>query len=204
MVRQRSVMHEALVDAGRKRMRAVGRHRRFRRHPGVADAVGAGHVLERETLGDDARQPDFLVELHPAAGADHANTRAMGGQPVAHFLFGVLRDRQHQVRAALRMAECLPEMLRQVSGNRIDVVAAVRTQRQLDMGVVACGIDGKAGAVRSAVGHHAEHLRQHRAELRLERFGLQETARQFRTCSEAHGSDDDRETLIGPGGTVNS
>ena len=59
-------------------------------------------------------------------------------------------------------------------GDLLDVIAFVCTQRQLDVGGVARAVNGEAGAVRSAIGHDAEHLRQHRAELRLERPGLQE------------------------------
>ena len=100
--------------------------------------------------------------------------------------------------------QCLPEMPRQVSGNRIDVVAAVRTQRQLDMARrrLRHRWRSRRCPARGRSSRRASATASRRAAAQA--LWISETARQCRTCSEAHGSDDDRETLIGPGGAVNS
>ena len=75
VVRQRAVVHEAQVEAGRERMRALRGHLALGRHARVAEAVGAGHRGEVEALHEPARVARLLEDLDPRAGAHHAQVR---------------------------------------------------------------------------------------------------------------------------------
>ena len=90
MVRQRSVMDEALVAASGEGMGAIRCHGAFCGHAGVADAVGASHRFQPEAPRDHRRQADFLVKLHARARANDCDFRGKAGddQPSIGLAFG--------------------------------------------------------------------------------------------------------------------
>jgi hypothetical protein len=73
VVRERAVVHQALVGAGRERMGAERGHGRFRCHAGMADAMRAGHGANAKAGDDILRQADFLVDLDAVARAHDAD-----------------------------------------------------------------------------------------------------------------------------------
>ena len=79
VVGERTIVHQALVGARGKGMRAKRRHCRFRCHAGVTDAVAAGHGTHVETGDDILRQAGFLIDFHTVAGTHHPHIRPDGG-----------------------------------------------------------------------------------------------------------------------------
>ena len=174
VVGQRAIVHQALVGAGRKRMRTHGRHRRFRCHAGMADAVRAAHLADIEAINDRLRQADLLVDLDHVAGAHDADVGAQRLDGLARFIdLGRLGpdDRMGRFhRDRHRRADGFGEF-------RFEAREIAPGLRRLDgdLGFIRGGgaIDGDAGTVGAAIAERDQHLRQHRAKLGFQRLVLQ-------------------------------
>ena len=153
-------MHQALVRTGRERVRAIGRHRAFGGHAGMADAVGAAHARKVEAPRHIRRQADFLVKLDPLARADDDKIGPVERQPAAHAVFvrgGNFEYEMGVAHRALRIA---------YRGRDAGKVHAA--QGQLDAPFPARSVDREAGAVGAAIAHHRQHAGQQRAQFRLQ------------------------------------
>ncbi len=80
MIRERPVVDQAQVEAGRERV-GVGLHPALGRHPRVAQRVGRAHVGELEALDEFARVDRLLVDLDPVPDAHHPQLGVALAQP---------------------------------------------------------------------------------------------------------------------------
>ena len=175
VVRQRPVMHEALVGTGRERVSAERRHGRFRRHAGVSDPVRSGHGVEVEAPGDRVRKPDLLVDLDRVTGRHDAQ----GGMAVADELpgFGGLlgRDVEHAMAAAPREADLRTDRLADRLGEARERGLGIGAlHRDLGPSRGPGPIDRETRAVRSPIAHRGQHAAEEMTECRLQRLVLDE------------------------------
>ncbi|OMP13094.1 hypothetical protein COLO4_02296 [Corchorus olitorius] len=166
MVGKRAIMHQALVCTGGEGMRAKRRHRRFRRHTGVADAMGARHGAHVKTGDDILRKTGFLVDFHAVAGTHHAHIRADCGKnrtDTIQFFGGNIENsmsafhRDHGIDAAFL----------QRFGEAGKIGGGIgRLDRHFRAAIGSASVDRDTGRIRAAIGHGDEHVRKQRAQLR--------------------------------------
>ena len=123
-------------------MRAVGGHRGFGRHAGVADRMAAGHAVEAETLRDLVGPPDLLEDGHAPAAADDGQFRHGGDlRPYGGFIRGP--DGEDEVGVVHDMRE--RRAARFEAAHEGGEIAIARTaDGQLDRTGRCGAVDGKA------------------------------------------------------------
>ncbi len=90
-------MHQALISAGRERMRTIDGDRRLGRHPGMADAVRAFHMRKIEALGDLIRSTHFFIDFHAVSGAHHLDCLVFGGNRLPRRGLELGRNRENRM-----------------------------------------------------------------------------------------------------------
>ncbi len=174
MVGQRAIVHQTLIRPGRKRMRAQRGDGRFRRHPCVANTMGAGQFGYIKPLGHVARQAHFLVNLDGLARAHHPCVRAHLFQRRAGLGHLVLGQVDHRVGVFHAHRDMLIDRRGQIPLQMLKHNVGVRGlngQLGATFGVIA--VNRNARTVRPAIRHGDQHLGQHFAQLGLKRFIFQ-------------------------------
>ena len=155
----------------------------FGRHAGVADAVRAAHLRELEAARDVGRVADLLVDLDGVARAHDAQPRIELADRGARPFQLLQRHAEHGVRVLHRDRHIRADRSAEPVGEAVEILlGAGRLDGELAEAVIGAAVDGDAGAVRPAIAELGEHVGEHRAELRLERFVLEE-----KTDDAAHG-----------------
>ena len=177
VVGKRAVVHQAEVEAGGERVRAVGGHLALGGHARVTERVGAADRLELEAADEVAREAGLLVDLDRLARAHHAQLGIALAQP----LDGALRvglHHDHRVarphlglagaeRVVERRADPVPVLLG-VGGVQRDLAPPRRH---------AIAVERHAGAVGAAIAELEEHRRQVVAQRILDHSRLAEETR---------------------------
>ena len=131
VVRERAVVDEAEVVAGRERMRPLGRDAALRRHARVAERMRPPEVLERERARELLRKPRLLVDLDDPARAHDPEVGPVLANP-ALGVGGVRVDDEDRVARAHRRLGAGPEGVAQAVAHRVPALVRVRrVQRQL-------------------------------------------------------------------------
>jgi hypothetical protein len=168
VVRQRPVVHEALVGSGGEGVRPGGGDGRFRRHAGVADAVGAGHVGDPEAGGHVLGQAHLLVDLDPSPALMSLRP-GRGPAPRPRALQPVLVHLDHGVGVLDLHPDLAADSALQVAAPALEVGPGF-ADCTVSLAAPSFGrpIDGDPRAVRAPVRHGDEHVGQHLAQMRLE------------------------------------
>ena len=85
VIGQGTVVHQAQVQPGGKRMRMLGGNRTFRRHSGVSQGVAALKVMQGKALHELPWRSFFLVDFYRTAGAHNPQIGAVRIQPDSEF-----------------------------------------------------------------------------------------------------------------------
>ena len=106
IVRQRAVMDEAHVVGGGEGVGALGGHRAFGRHAGVADGVGSGDTAQIILVDHLRRQALVLVDLHHRAMAHDSDVRMGLFEPAPGCRRAALDGQDAVIAAAVRRRRC--------------------------------------------------------------------------------------------------
>ena len=170
MVRQRSVVHQTGIGAGRKRVRAFGRHGTFGRHPRMRHRMGTRPARQMQPFGHRVRISDPLEQLHRRTDAQHADIGCIGNQPVARRLpirrleDRMIRQRAHRNRAnGFGQSRLIGRPIRLSSPRQ----HGYTVMRRLP------AVHREACRVRSARRHLAQHQRRQATKIALQGGRLQ-------------------------------
>ena len=184
MVRERAVVHEAQVEAGRERVRVLGRDAALGRHARVSERVAALHVVEPEALREPLGPAHLLVDLDGRARAHHAQLGVVLGEPRDRI--GGLGGDAHDAVARAHVdagnaAECRTELTAEV-----DPVVGLRGGVQRELRPTR-GSGVTVDRDPCAIGPSVAELDQHGGQVCAQPFG---DGRRFReqTNDSAHRS----------------
>ena len=143
-------------------------------------AVGAGHGVEAEPLGDLVGPADFLEDLHAPAAADDCQLRH-GGDFRAHGGFLRQRHGEDEVRVVHHMWQRRTAGF-EAADDSGEIAAARPADGQFDRARGGGAVHGETGGIGPTVTQRAQHAGEQRPEFRLEHVVLQEKSDDAAHC----------------------
>ncbi len=176
VIRQRSVVDQALIDSSRKRVRPLRGDGGFSGHPRMADCVCPAHLRQTEAGAHRLRRTGLLVDLHARSNAHDLELRMALLKPTARACdLRVLysNDDMRIVRDGLAEIEALRAHLRR---NEIQIERRAQTHREFGETCGLRAVHGETRAIRTTLAHDNEHAGGKRSEPGLESGILQKKA----------------------------
>ncbi len=132
----------------------------------MADPVRSLHLREVEALRHILGKADFLVDFQRIADAHDLDVGAQMRQRAAGGVGLVGGQFEHRMRALDLHRDRLADRLFQILVEFGEIPCGIGgLHRDLRQAIPRAAIDRDSRAVRPAIGHGHQHVRQHRAEL---------------------------------------